>query len=166
MPHAQGEAGPVAALLAWLDPAGHDAGFGPLLASWARSCQYRSAGVVPPSGAPLSVTLPEGAESVAGTHAGAAAELAQVRDTLERGAPTATWQLPNSAGRLYTLVSPAGRGPSLLWVERAGAAYGEVERQTLSVAARLVERHPAFSSWAGVARLSGWWACMRASTAS
>ena len=144
----------LAALPAWLDA-------GPpleaLLAEWVQASGYRTAGLVWPA-----CETPELVRFVSGrqvTGVGAVPpEVPQVLATLTDGPPTTVWAVPQSSGRLYTLLAPPGQAAGLLFAERAPGPWGETDRQYLALSAKLVARSPALAphlaSVVGAARLA------------
>ena len=131
--------GGLAQLADWLADGRDCPPLGALLAGWCRAAGFRSAGLVWPVAAPTVVRLvkPDAAAAVADV---APAETAGVAKTLADGPPTVVWQMPHSAGRLYTLFTPAGRAPGAVWVERATGTWGDGDRNFLLLSARLIER--------------------------
>lgn len=71
-------------------------------------------------------------------------EAAALVESLKGSTTTVHWPMPNSAGRLYAQLLPAGRSPGLVWVEKDGvAAWTDAERAYLKLSAKLIERAPA-----------------------
>jgi signal transduction histidine kinase len=144
-----GLASGLAFLPTWLaetkDPNALDA----LLSAWVRASGWRSAGFAwPVDATPRTVLVARG--DAVETPAQPPVEWPEVVKSLRGGSPTVVWQLPGSSGRLYTLVTPSGRGTGLLWVERqTPEPWAEAERNYLRLGARLVERSPALSARIG-----------------
>lgn len=133
----------------WLADAREGHALDALLSGWVRASGWKSAGVVWPfdSGVKLAVLAREdGVEPLAHPPA----ETADVAESLRSGTPTVVWQVPNSAGRLYTLLVPAGRPAGVLWAERpAGEPWTEADRNYLRLSAKLIERSSALSARIG-----------------
>jgi signal transduction histidine kinase len=114
-----------------------------------RSSGWRSGGLIWPadSGPGLVVQArPDGAERTGNPPA----ELGEVLKTLRGGAGTVVWQTPNTAGRLYCLLTPPGRPTGVVWADRgAGEPWSEAERNYLRLSARLIERSPALAAHVG-----------------
>jgi signal transduction histidine kinase len=70
--------------------------------------------------------------------------------TLRGGAGTVVWQVPNTAGRLYCLLTPVGRPGGVIWADRGpGDTWSEADRNYLRLSARLIERSPALAAHIG-----------------
>lgn len=119
------------------------------LSGWVRATGWRLAGLAwPVDTTPKTVLVARG--DGIDTPPQPPVEWVEVVKSLRGGSPTVVWQLPNSSGRLYTLLTPAGRGTGLLWVEKPGPeAWSEGERNYLRLAARLIERSAALSARVG-----------------
>ncbi len=121
--------------------------FDGLLAGWARACGWRACGFVWNGEAGPVVKTVQG-----GTHADAPAPL-EVPDALRRlktGETTVLYSIPNTAGRVFAAVQPAGRPAGVLWAEKtAGQPWADAERAYLALTARTIERSPALTAVAG-----------------
>ncbi len=142
MPSPGGSSAGLATLSDWLTADRTGSAFDAQFAAWARSSGYRAAGLIWPAMPPYSFARTVSPDGVADTLATPPVEVAQVHATLADGRPTTVWQMPHSAGRLYTLLTPAGRPAGLIWAERA-EAWADADRSYLTLAARLIERSPA-----------------------
>src|SRR5262249_14338375 len=77
----------------------------------------------------------------------------EVPDAIRRlkgGEATVLYSIPNTAGRVFAAVHPAGRPVGVLWAEKtAGQPWAEAARAYLALTARTVERAPALSAVVG-----------------
>jgi signal transduction histidine kinase len=132
-------------LLETKDPAAWES----LLSEWVRAAQWRSAGVVwPYESQPTLAQLArsQGVETLPALPA----EIPDVARALKNGPSTVVWQLPGSAGRLYTLLQPAGRPQGLIWAERvSGEPWTEIDRHFLVLSTRMIERSSALANRIG-----------------
>jgi signal transduction histidine kinase len=133
----------------WLNDAKDAVAFDAILSAWVRASGWRSAGVVWPADVKPTLAMhvrPDGAtESTAPPP-----ELPEPLKALRGGSQTVVWQLPNTCGRLYALLQPAGRPAGVLWVERAGPEpWSETDRHYLLLSVRLIERSPALAAKIG-----------------
>lgn len=121
--------------------------FDGLLAGWARACGWRACGFIG-----HGETGPVVKTVLAGGHTDAPAPL-EVPDALRRlkgGEATVLYSVPNTAGRVFAAVQPAGRPAGVLWAEKtAGQPWADAERAYLALTARTVERSPAIAAVAG-----------------
>lgn len=144
-----GLAAGLAYLPTWLSEAKEGHALDALLSGWVKASGWKSAGLVWPTDTTprLAVLAREdGVEPIAHVPA----ELADVTESLRTGTPTVVWQVPNSAGRLYTLVAPVGRPAGVLWAERPAAdPWTDADRNYLKLSARLIERSAALSARIG-----------------
>ena len=77
-------------------------------------------------------------------------EMTDVARSLAGGQTTVVWQIPSSAGRLYAMISPSGRQPGVIWVDRGpGEPWTELDRSYLQLSARLIERSAALGEHVG-----------------
>ncbi len=125
------------------DPAAFDA----LLAGWARACGWRACGFVwTGDGGPVVKTVQSGIPE----EASAPPEVPDALRRLKGGESTVFYSVPNTAGRVFAYVHPAGRTPGVLWADKtAGQPWAEAERAYLHLAARTVERSPALAAVIG-----------------
>lgn len=133
----------------WLSDAASPDALDGLLTGWVRASGWRSAGLVWPAEANPTVAVVARADGAVEAVA-PPAELADLVRTMKSGPPTAVWQVPNSSGRLYTLIQPSGRPVGAVWAERAAAEpWAEADRNYLVLAARLIERSAALAGKIG-----------------
>jgi signal transduction histidine kinase len=138
----------LAFLPSWLTDAKDSATLDALLTGWVRASGWRGAGLLWAADGPPSLVLqarPDGVQKL--THP--PAELPEVLKGLRSGSGTIHWQLPNSASRLYALITPVGRPAGVVWAERAAGGWSEEERNYLRLSARLIERSPALAAQIG-----------------
>lgn len=134
----------LASLSAWLD-APNGTGFDALFGAWARASGFRAAGVLWPAAAPTFARFASGGTVVISDSA--PAERGQVLAILsDNGPQTTVWQMPQSAGRLYALLLPAGRDPGLLYAERPAGPWTEADRHYLTLSAGLIARSQALAA--------------------
>ena len=131
----------------WWQETADPLAFDGLLAGWARACGWRACGfMVHGENGPVVKTV------LAGGHADLPAPL-EVPDALRRlkgGEATVLYSVPNTAGRVFAAVQPAGRPAGVLWAEKtAGQPWADAERAYLALTARTVERSPALAAVAG-----------------
>jgi signal transduction histidine kinase len=133
----------------WLNDAKDALALEALLSGWVRASGWRSAGLAWPADSGATVILTARADHVERV-AAPPPELPEVVKSLRSGTATVVWQLPGSAGRLYSLLSPPGRPSGVLWAERTTIEpWGEGERHYLRLSARLIERSPALMAHTG-----------------
>jgi len=133
----------------WLNDARDSSTWDTLLGGWVRASGWRSAGVVWPTDTLPTLAYLARAEGVEPLPA-LPAELPDVVRSLRSGSTTVVWQLPGSAGRLYTLLQPAGRPTGVIWAERTGAEpWSETDRNYLTLSIRMMERSPALAAKIG-----------------
>lgn len=119
------------------------------LSGWVRASGWRVAGLAWPVDATPKTVLVARGDGI-DTPPQPPVEWPEVLKSLRGGSPTVVWQLPNSSGRLYTLLTPPGRGTGLLWAEKAAPeAWSEAERNYVRLAARLIERSAALGARVG-----------------
>jgi signal transduction histidine kinase len=139
----------LAFLPSWLNDARDALALDALLSGWVRTSGWRSAGLVWPADSSPSLMLqarPDGVERTAAPPP----ELGEVVKALRAGSGTVVWQVPQSAGRLYCLLTPPGRPPGAVWADRGpGDAWSETDRNYLKLSARLIERSPALAARIG-----------------
>lgn len=139
----------LAFLPSWLNDSRDALALDTLLSGWVRSSGWRSAGLVWPVDSSPGFTVqarPDGVERLPNPPA----ELGEILKTLRGGVGTVVWQLPNSAGRLYCLLTPPGRPTGVVWADRVpGEPWSEAERNYLRLSARLIERSPALAAHVG-----------------
>jgi signal transduction histidine kinase len=144
-----GFAAGLAFLTHWLNDTKDAVAFDALLSAWVRANGWRSAGVIWPAEGKATLATharPDGATEPTTPPA----ELPDMLNALRTGSQTVVWQLPNTSGRLYTLIQPAGRPVGALWVERAGTEpWSEADRNFLVLSVRLMERSPALAAKIG-----------------
>jgi signal transduction histidine kinase len=115
-----------------------------LMGGWVRASRWRTAGVIWPTETQPTLAFLARAESVEPLPA-LPAELPDVVRALKSGQSTVVWQIPGSAGRLYTLLQPTGRPSGVIWAERGPTEpWTELDRSYLILAVRMIERSPAF----------------------
>ncbi|OWK46437.1 ATP-binding protein [Fimbriiglobus ruber] len=140
-----GLAAGLAFLPVWLNDAKDSNALDTLLSAWVRASGWRAAGMVWPVDTNPGVQLiarPDGIERLAQIPP----ELPEVMKSLRTGSITVVWAVPGTSGRLYTLITPHGREPGVIWAERGpGEPWTEAERNYVKLAARLIERSPALA---------------------
>ncbi len=139
----------LAFLPSWLGDTRDASALDALLSGWVRSSGWRSAGLVWPVDSSPSFIVqarPDGVERLTNPPA----ELGEVLKTLRGGAGTVVWQVPNGAGRLYSLLTPPGRPTGVVWADRGpGEPWNEIDRNYLRLSARMIERSPALAAHVG-----------------
>lgn len=139
----------LAYLPTWLNDAKDATALEALLSGWVRASGWRSAGLIWPAESNTAVALHARADSVEKLSR-PPTEAKDVLNSLKGGSWTVLWQVPNSSGRLYAVVTPPGRPAGLVWAERgAGEPWGELDRNYLRLSARLIERSPALATQLG-----------------
>lgn len=105
------------------------------IAAWSLASGWQHAGLIWPIDGPAVVNV---SATVAPP-----TELKEVVKPLLAGRETVVWQMPGSSGRLYTLVSPSGRSPGVVWAERSSSEpWTDADRNYLILSAKLIERSP------------------------
>jgi signal transduction histidine kinase len=144
-----GLAAGLASLPNWLNDSKDPSALDAMLSSWVRSSGWRSVGVVSPTDNGPQLSLfgrPDGVERTTAIPP----ELPEVLKSLRSGNLTLVWQLPGTAGRLYTLFTPPGRQSGAIWVEKIShEPWSETERYYLRLSARLIERSSALGMHIG-----------------
>lgn len=139
----------LAFLPSWLNDSRDALAFESLLSGWVRNSGWKSAGLVWPVDAGPGLIFharPDGVERTTTPPL----ELGDVLKTLKGGAGTVVWQVPNTAGRLYSLLTPPGRPMGVVWADRgSGEPWSDADRNYLRLSARLIERSPALSALIG-----------------
>lgn len=144
-----GLASGLAFLPTWFTETKDPQALGATLSAWVRASGWRCAGFAWPAEPNPTTVLVARDESIDATSP-APFETADVVQSLRGGSPTVVWQIPQSAGRLYTLAYPAGKSAVLLWAERGpNEPWTEADRQYLRLSARLIERSPAVAARIG-----------------
>ena len=130
----------LAYLPAWLNDAKEPRALDALLSGWVRASGWKSAGLLWPLEPRPNVQIlarPEGVEPLSQLPV----EWQDVASSLPSSSGTVIWQVPQSSGRLYTLLQPPGRANGLLWAERGAAEpWKDDDRGYLKLSARLIER--------------------------
>ena len=112
------------------------------IAAWALASGWQHADLIWPIDGPAVVTV---SAAVAPP-----AELKEVVKSLLAGRETVIWQLPGSSGRLYTMLSPSGRSPGVVWAERSSSEpWTDADRNYLILSAKLIERSPLLAGKVG-----------------
>ena len=139
----------LAYLQAWLSDSADPQSLDQLLCGWVKANGWRSAGLAwPTEGTPELVVMARAEASDRPPHA--PIEVPDVARSLAGGSTTVVWQIPSSAGRLYTMISPPGRQPGVVWADRGPAEpWTEVDRSYIRHSARLIERSAALGHHVG-----------------
>jgi signal transduction histidine kinase len=139
----------LAYLQAWLSDSADADSLDQLLCGWVKANGWRSAGLAwPTEGTPELVVMARAEASDRPPHA--PIEVPDVARSLAGGSTTVIWQIPSSAGRLYTVISPPGRQPGVIWADRGPTEpWTEVDRSYLRHSARLIERSAALGHHVG-----------------
>jgi signal transduction histidine kinase len=133
----------------WLNETSEPTALDSLLSGWVRANGWRSAGIAWPADASPRIVVMARAEA-SDRPPQAHAEVPDVAQSLTNGSPTVVWQVPSSAGRLYTLITPPGRPSGVVWADRGpGDPWSELDRSYLRTAARLIERSAALAVHCG-----------------
>jgi signal transduction histidine kinase len=139
----------MAYLPAWLTDTADAAELDSLLCGWVKANGWRSAGFAWPCEGPPQVVIMARAEA-SDRPPQAPAELPDVTRSLLGGAETVVWQVPSSAGRLYTLVSPPGRPAGVVWADRGPSEpWSDLDRGYLKLSGRIIERSASLSKIVG-----------------
>jgi signal transduction histidine kinase len=110
------------------------------LQAWVRASGWTTVGLVWPLDGPAKAALLTNTERVEAL-ATAPAELSEVAKSLLGGSQTVVWQVPNSSGRLYTLLSPPGLPVGAIWAERSARdQWSEADRSYFVLSAKILER--------------------------
>jgi signal transduction histidine kinase len=132
----------------WWQETADPAAFDGLLVGWARACGWRACGMVWPADQAPSVVRTIQAGVL--TDAAPPPEVPDAVRRIRGGEPTVLYSVPNSTGRVFAAVQPAGRTLGLIWAERhTGQAWSETERAYLALVARTMERSPVLSALLG-----------------
>ncbi len=125
------------------DPAAFDA----LLTGWAHACGWRACGFAWASeSAAVVKTVQAGIE----IDAPPPPEVPDALRRLKSGEATVLYSSPNTTGRVFAAVHPAGRPVGVLWAEKpASQPWADGERAYLSLVGKTVERAPALSAIIG-----------------
>ncbi len=131
----------------WWQDASDPVVFDMLLVNWSRACGWKASGFAwVGDSEPVARTVQGGSE----VEFMAPPEVPDALRRLKHGETSAFYSLPNSAGRVFAAVQPAGRTPGVLWAEKpAGQPWSDAERAYLTLAARTVERAPVLSAIIG-----------------
>lgn len=131
----------------WWSETTDPAAFDVLLGGWARACGWRACGFA---------WAGDTGSVVRALNAGQLAEAVpppEVPDALRRlkgGEATVLYSIPNTSGRVFAAVQPAGRPMGVLWAEKtAGQPWADGERAYLALAGKTIERAPALSAVVG-----------------
>jgi signal transduction histidine kinase len=132
----------------WWQETADPSAFDGLFLGWARACGWRACGVVWPADQPPAVV-----RTVQGGVLADAPAVPEVPDAVRRirgGESTVLYSVPNSTGRVFAAVQPAGRALGLIWAERhPGQPWSETERAYLALMAKTLERSPVLSALLG-----------------
>ncbi|MFO0938422.1 MAG: ATP-binding protein [Gemmataceae bacterium] len=133
----------------WLSESTEPMALDQMLCGWVKANGWRSAGLAwPCEGTPKLVVMARSEASDRPPHA--PIEMADVARSLIGGQSTVIWQIPASAGRLYTLISPPGRKPGVIWADRGPQEpWTELDRSYLRLSAQLIERSSALAEHVG-----------------
>lgn len=139
----------LAYLQAWLSDSAEPESLDQLLCGWVKANGWRSAGLAwPTEGTPELVVMARAEASDRPPHA--PIEVPDVARSLAGGSTTVVWQIPSSAGRLYTVISPPGRQPGVVWADRGPAEpWTDLDRNYIRHSARLIERSAALGHHVG-----------------
>src|SRR5262245_52308190 len=99
----------------WWQETADPAAFDGLLVGWSRACGWKACGVVWPAD-----QVPAVVRTVQGGVLGEAPAVPEVPDAVRRirgGESTVLYSVPNSTGRVFGAVQPAGRPLGLIWAE-------------------------------------------------
>jgi signal transduction histidine kinase len=139
----------LAFLPSWLSDTAEPNAMDKLMSAWVKANGWRSAGFAWPCGPEPTVVIMARAEA-SDRPPYPPGEIAEVARSLEGGTSTVVWQVPSSAGRLYTLVSPAGHPPGIIWIDRGPSEpWTDLDRSYLTASARLIEKSHAITQLVG-----------------
>src|SRR5579883_102120 len=131
----------------WWQETTEPTAFDSLFLGWARACGWRACGFVW-TGEAGTVTKTIQAGNWVETPA--PPEVPDALRRLKGGETSVLYSIPNTAGRVFVVVHPAGRTPGVVWAEKtAGQPWAEAERAFLVLTARTVERAPALGALIG-----------------
>lgn len=131
----------------WWQEATDPAAFDALLGGWARACGWRACGFAWTGESGSVVRTITGGSF---TDAPAPLEVPDALRRLKTGEATVQYSIPNTAGRVFAAVYPAGRPVGVLWADKtAGQPWADAERAYLALTAKTVERAPALSAAIG-----------------
>lgn len=121
--------------------------FDALLVGWARACGWRTCGFAWAGEAAAVTKTVQGGAPV---EAPAPLEVPDALRRLKGGESTVLYSIPNTAGRAFALVHPAGRPAGVVWAEKpAGQPWTDAERAYLALTGKTIERSPALSAVVG-----------------
>lgn len=131
----------------WWQETADPAVFDSLLSGWARACGWRACGFVwNGENGPVVRTVQGGAP----VEAPAPLEVPDALRRLKSGETTVLYSIPNTAGRVFAAVQPAGRPVGVLWAEKiAGQPWSDADRSYLALTGRTIERAPATAAVVG-----------------
>ena len=117
----------------WLETA-DPAAFDSLLSGWARACGWRACGFAwTGESGPVVRTVLTGSPGGPQTDA-PPPEMPDALRRLKGGETTVQYSVPNTAGRVFAAVHPAGRPVGVLWAEKtAGQPWADGERAYLAL---------------------------------
>lgn len=131
----------------WWQESTDPTAFDVLLAGWARACGWKTCGFAW-TGETGSVSKTVNGE--APVEAPAPLEVPDALRRLKCGETTVLYSIPNTSGRVFAAVQPAGRPAGVLWAEKpAGQPWTDAERSYLALSAKTVERAPTLSHVVG-----------------
>ncbi len=121
--------------------------FDTLLVNWARACGWRTCGFAwTGEGGTVLKTVQAGAP----VDAPAPLEVPDALRRLKGGEPTVLYSIPNTAGRVFAAVHPAGRPVGVVWAEKtAGQPWTDAERAYLALTGKTIERAPSLAAVVG-----------------
>jgi signal transduction histidine kinase len=125
-----------------------DAGaFDTLLTGWARACGWRASGFVWSS---ESGTVVKTVQNGTAADESAPPEVPDALRRLKGGESTVLYSVPNTAGRVFAAVNPAGRPAGVVWAEKqAGQPWTDAERAYMALVGKTIERAPSLSAVVG-----------------
>jgi signal transduction histidine kinase len=129
----------LAFLPTWLTETANSVTVDSLLCGWVKANGWRSAGLAWPCENPSLVIMARAEASDRPPYT--PAEFTEVSKSLLGGSSTIIWQVPSSAGRLYTMFSPPGRPSGAIWADRGPSEpWTELDRSYLKLSAKIMER--------------------------
>lgn len=149
MSNSSGLSSGMAYLPVWLNDTADAQTLDSTLCGWVKANGWRSAGLAwPTEGNQKLVVMARAEASDRPPHA--PIEVPDVARSLAGGQTTVIWQIPQSAGRLYAMISPPGRQPGVIWADRGpNEPWTDLDRNYIRLSARLIERSAALEQHVG-----------------
>lgn len=131
----------------WWQESTGPAAFDALLAGWGRACGWKACGFAwTGEVGSVSKTVSDGSP----VDVPAPLEVPDALRRLKGGEATVLYSIPNTSGRVFAAVQPAGRPAGVVWAEKpAGQPWTDAERSYLALTGKTIERAPTLSHVVG-----------------